>query len=185
MPLPNKIDPLILARNQQNLLGDISADNLPRLHDFIDGEASTHAHLNIYFTLSEQGFPHIVGQINILLQRTCQRCLQPMSLPLKIDTDVMIVSSESLAKRLARHQDYCVNHEKLMPLGEWVEDEILLAMPIVSYHQEKNGQSCHRTAMDHYASIKPAEPELTMRSKPFSALHTLKQTLSAKNLKKQ
>ena len=66
---------------------------------------------------------------------TCQRCLQPMKEPLVLDRRLRFVHSESQAETLdAESEDDVLALGRWLDLRELVEDELLLALPLVPRH---------------------------------------------------
>jgi uncharacterized protein len=69
------------------------------------------------------------------VHRACQRCLQPLAVPLAVDRVLRFVEGESLAAELdADSDDDVLALERTLDLRELVEDELLLALPMVPRH---------------------------------------------------
>jgi uncharacterized protein len=69
------------------------------------------------------------------VERTCQRCLRPVALPLHVDRWLRFVADESTAERLdAECDDDVLVLEPELDLRTLVEDELLLALPMVPRH---------------------------------------------------
>lgn len=94
---------------------------------------------------------------------TCQRCLQPYSEALAVDRALRFVDGEALAEALdADSEDDVLALEPALDLRALVEDELLLAWPIVPRHA-----SC--AAPEHSAG-----DESAAAANPFAALAALK-----------
>jgi uncharacterized protein len=66
----------------------------------------------------------------------CQRCLQPLSLPLVVDRRIRFVRDESQAEALdAELEDDVLALTRSLNLQDLVEDEFLLALPLVPRHE--------------------------------------------------
>ena len=79
---------------------------------------------------------HLRASVPVTLQ--CQRCLQPVSQALEVDRHFRFVRSEQEAERLdeTAEEDVLV----LMPrldLHELLEDELILALPLVPRHDDR------------------------------------------------
>lgn len=86
-------------------------------------------------TGAAQTWLHLVAQAEV--QRTCQRCLQPMTLPLAVTRALRFVAGEDAAAALdADSEDDVLALEPRLDLRELVEDELLLALPLVPRHQD-------------------------------------------------
>ncbi len=102
---------------------------------------------------------------------TCQRCLQPFRVPLEIDRRIRFVHGEARAEALdAEIEDDVLALSKSLDLRELVEDELLLAMPIVPRHKV-----CPQPLPVPLGSA-PAPEDVPEREHPFAALQRLKST---------
>jgi uncharacterized protein len=102
------------------------------------------------------------------LWRVCQRCLQPMVVPLKVDRTVRFVADEQVAADLdADSEDDVLALPRWLDLRELVEDELLLALPLVPRH-EVCPQPLPMVAEADPVDDEPPEPH------PFAALAALK-----------
>lgn len=96
----------------------------------------------------------------------CQRCLQEM--PVKVDSDFSLVVVQGLdeAELLDEELDPLMVEEKGTSLLDLVEDELLLALPVVPLHA-----SCNGMQFDDEPII-AEEP----KENPFAALKALKES---------
>ena len=102
---------------------------------------------------------------------TCQRCLQPFAVPLHIDQRIRFVRGEAEAEALdAEIEDDVLALSKSLNLRDLVEDELLLALPIVPRHD-----ACPQPLPVPLGS--DAVPDdVPERAHPFAALQRLKTT---------
>lgn len=110
---------------------------------------------------------HLQARVPVWL--TCQRCLQPFTEPLEVDRRLRFVRGEAAAEALdAEIEDDVLALSKSLDLRELVEDELLLALPIVPRHGV-----CPQPLPVPLgeAPATAAEPE---RENPFAALQRLK-----------
>lgn len=92
----------------------------------------------------------------------CQRCLQPLRQALEIDRRIRFVRGEAQAEALdAESEDDVLALTRWLDLRELVEDELLLALPLVPRHD-----ACTPPAKADDGSDTPAE-------NPFAALASL------------
>jgi uncharacterized protein len=107
---------------------------------------------------------HLQAQAEVVLQ--CQRCLQPLRVPVEVDRRFRFVASEAEAEA----QDLDCEDEVLalppaLDLPALVEDELILALPLVPRHD----------ACEPPAPLEDEPPEaLPERPNPFAALEALK-----------
>lgn len=77
---------------------------------------------------------HLAAQTSVWL--TCQRCLQPFESPCTIDRRIRFVRSEAQAEALdAESEEDVLALTRRLDLQTLVEDELLLALPLVPRHE--------------------------------------------------
>ncbi len=102
---------------------------------------------------------------------TCQRCLQPMQIPLHVDTRVRFARDEAQAEALdAELEDDVLALPRWLDLRSLVEDELLLSLPLVPRH-EHCPQPLPVSVGDE--ALDAAEPTAE-RVNPFAALQALR-----------
>lgn len=119
------------------------------------------------FERDVRGLPHLRGRIATELQMTCQRCLAPVAMPLAAEVDVWLLSDEAQAERLSEEEDYTVFEDGHLDLPELLEDELILALPLVARHEDCEPQAA---MTEDEPVVAPVEKE-----NPFSILARLKQ----------
>jgi uncharacterized protein len=70
----------------------------------------------------------------------CQRCMQPMELPLETETRVALISSEADAARVSDDLEPVLAEGGRISIGELITEELLLLLPIVPLHE--GGSAC-------------------------------------------
>lgn len=106
------------------------------------------------------------------LQLSCQRCLEAMPHPMELDLRFRFVADERQAEREdeASEEDVLALTRSLDAV-ELIEDEILMALPLVPMHAE-----CPRDAPTVVAAgaalavADPAQTEMQPRQRPFAGL---------------
>jgi len=97
----------------------------------------------------------------------CQRCLQPMRVPLHAERRVFFVEGEDAAEALdAESEDDVLALTPALDLTELIEDELLLALPLVPRH-EQCPEPLPRAFVEDDAAADPADH-------PFAVLAALK-----------
>jgi uncharacterized protein len=110
---------------------------------------------------------HLQAQAPVWL--SCQRCLQPFTVPLAIDQRLRFVRGEAQAEALdAEIEEDVLALSKSLDLRELVEDELLLALPIVPRHGV-----CPQPLPLLQGDAAPPD-EAPERENPFAALQGLK-----------
>jgi len=65
----------------------------------------------------------------------CQRCLQPMQLPLRSRVRVALVNTEAEAGRVPEELEPMLAPGGRISIGELIAEELLLSLPIVALHE--------------------------------------------------
>ena len=108
-------------------------------------------------------------QVNAVLPLLCQRCLSPVLTAVDVDRSFRFVADEATAMALddEEEEDLLVTSREFN-LIELVEDEVILAMPLVPLH-EACPEPLHMSIEDPQF-----EQEEEKRPRPFAALAGLK-----------
>lgn len=103
------------------------------------------------------------------LSLTCQRCLGAVAVPVHVDRWFRFVHSEQAAELEDEdaEEDLLVL-EKQFKLHDLIEDEVLMAMPLVPRHDECPGEVKLSAVDPDFDAAQAAKP------KPFEALAVLK-----------
>ncbi len=97
----------------------------------------------------------------------CQRCLQPMSVPLEAERSIFFVEGEDAAAALdAESEDDVLALTPALDLEALIEDELLLALPLIPRHGVCP-QPLPRPFIDEDGAAAPTD-------NPFAALAALK-----------
>ncbi len=118
------------------------------------------------FLRNRQGVNTVSGRAETRAVVTCQRCLRPMSLQLQANIQVGLVWDEESIQQLPTALDPWLVTGESADLYELVEDELLLVLSCVNYHDRNECQG-----MDRYST---GEIEQEKRSSPFQVLGQLK-----------
>ena len=133
--LPEEIDPYRLARLGQTIRGHLPIASMRRLADVVynrEGEVE----VELSFGQSESGEAFVHGRIAGALELVCQRCLDAMPFPYDIKVNLALVGSKPDAERLDTGYEPLVVSDRLLVLSEIVEDELILALPLVPTHDD-------------------------------------------------
>lgn len=113
-------------------------------------------------------------KLDAVVHRTCQRCLQPVAIPLALQRDFLFAATEAQAEAWDAERDDAdvLVLTKSLSLLELAEDELLLALPLVPRHD-----TCPQPLMAPGSGAQAApEPstEATKGDNPFAVLAQLK-----------
>lgn len=163
MSIPNKVSATSALTHPHQFAGDLAVRNLERLADLVaGGQGSVQAELT---TDREAGYPRLHGQVTGQLALECQRCNRVFDWPLKLQVDLRLVFSEQDERAALQGSDpYRVENDEL-PIREMVEDEILLALPMLA-----RCESCENSVNAVPEKKQAARKQETQRDNPFAAL---------------
>jgi uncharacterized protein len=170
-PDPTRLDVAALASEGASLSGQWTASELPRWHTMQTPAAGAATAPVMWDVRGEQrrvgaAQPQTWLHLHVTTTAwpTCQRCLQPFSQALEIERALRFVASEAEAEALdADSEDDVLALAPAFDLRTLVEDELLLAWPIVPRHDQ-----C--SAPQHHAG----DDEGAATAAPFAALAALK-----------
>lgn len=173
--VPEKLDVAALARDGASLSGEWAADSLPRLADAAAPEAPASCWPALAWALAGELREPKGHAAQIWLQLkaravvslTCQRCLQPVRDEVALDRWIRFVDTEAEAAALdADSDDDVLALPRHLDARELIEDELLLALPLVPRHA-----TC---PVPLALAIEPDLPSEDARPHPFAALAALK-----------
>lgn len=131
--LPASIDPIQLAERGARLTGSLPLKSMPRLAEACL-DSSGDVHVDLSFERSEgEGLYEMRGHLSAKLRVPCQRCLEEMDFELEVSPRLMFMRLGGNPALLELEADVMVV-DKPLSLSSMVEDELLLAMPMVPTH---------------------------------------------------
>lgn len=168
--LPEFVDPLRLAETRQVLKGQVAVAVMPRLMAALDisSPARGEVDVDLAFGVDGQGVRRVLGSLHAELDAICQRCLQPMILPLHVNIALGIVRALDEAEHLPDEYEPLVlaSATEGQSLAAIIEDELLLALPVAPLHEE--AQCTARTTILDANIVEDLPPEGKRR--PFAVL---------------
>ncbi len=168
---PDRVDPWRLVDREQVVQGKIPLASMGRLLPLLDVSGETG---EVVFCLSfgrdRDRLAVIRCEITATLDLTCQCCLEPVSMPLEIDSRLALVrgfeEAEGLPKEL---EPLMLADDGLLQVRELIEDELLLAVPDVPRH---NDRDCVLKAEDQETVLVTEDAQA--EANPFDILAVLK-----------
>lgn len=181
--LPVEVDPFRLVEQGRIYDGRIPLGDFPRLKEllFVDSVKKESANKTLIdvaleFTKTDTGLPVIKGSINTIMEVPCQRCLKAETVPFETQLNVVLVASDSQAERLQEGYDTWLVEEQRLFLQDFIEDEILLAMPQVIMHEacESARELIEALPEDLVNGDEEQNEKAQDKGNPFSVLKDLK-----------
>lgn len=155
-----------LARKAVLIEWKLDLDDLPRVRNAVVA-ADEKIAVSLQFDRDEERRFVITGTIKADSQLVCQRCLDATPFHIDVKVDVVVVWDEIEAQALPRHKEAFVAQDEA-DLLELIEEEILLSIPYVAYHDKCDG-------VDGYKPDAPeADVKVEQKENPFKVLEQLK-----------
>ena len=167
-PIPPHVDPRKLADRGTTLQGELLLADLERLCDPLSDTVGT-VQAQFVFERDERKSVVIHSVIDTEVKMVCQRCLELVTLPIHSECSYAVVKEGANTQSLPKGYDVLELGEDPLDLHALIEEELLLALPIVPAHHPEECQQPE--GLDDEAE--PSEDEVT-RSNPFSVLAQLK-----------
>lgn len=172
--LPVEINPFRYVEQRRELSGIVPLREMRRLAEFAL-EDSGEFLVELTFGLSESHLPMVSGTVKGSLSVECQRCLQPMVLTLNHPIEVIFTRSETDRRPEEAGYESCVVEDDNLFLRDFVEDELLLAMPLIPRHD-----SCQpiKPLIEGYADdvVENKSEAAEEKSNPFAVLKNWKKS---------
>lgn len=177
---PAALDVAAFCRDGEGLQGSVALADMPRVAESVlraaDGAAGDPVQWQAEGSMQavSGGAPQCVVDLAIRATPTleCQRCLQPMTLPLVIERRFRFVEGEDEAARLDDElEEDVLALAPRFDLLALIEDEMLLALPLVPRHETCPALPAALRGSDAGA---PAPPD----DHPFAALAALRRPKS-------
>ncbi|MYL22800.1 YceD family protein [Vreelandella massiliensis] len=177
--LPSRVEPYKLAARHERLEGLVPLNQLARLAEEA-GDQTGDCHVVLEFGVDAQGRREIRGHLQATLSLACRRCLEPMPQPVESRFLLGMISDEALADELpASHEPVLVENEQL-DLLTVVEDELILSLPQVVYHDEKE---CRVSPEQLVSKAEGSDEKAAPNDNPFAVLNALKSSGALKGKK--
>ena len=162
------IDPYKAAKIRQTLSLKIAPSSMARLSEVTESLEEIQAELEFFW--DEQKRLRVTGQVSAQMKIICQRCLEPMPVSFECPVSAAVVWDEEQATQLNSELEPWIGENERINAHELLEDELLLALPIMPAHEQKD---CKGLA----SFSTQAEEEITSdRQKPFADLASLIKT---------
>lgn len=124
--------------------GEVTPTQFSRLLELVDTQ---HRDIGIHLSCKlekKDNINWLYMSFNGSLWVACQRCLQPLDIVLDYDTKLALLYDETQSSLLDDDIDYVLldevidtqQHQRLLPLAELVEDELLLNVPLSAKHDD-------------------------------------------------
>ena len=166
--IPPHIEPRKLADRGAVLEGSWPVGRFERVCEQLVND-SGEVHVRLEFGRDEQRIITMRGSLDVEVQMICQRCLEAAPVVVHGEFIYAIFREDGTPENLPRGYDALEVGDDPLELHDLVEDELLLALPIVPVHDPE--QCLHPAG--YTAAPEPSVDEVS-RSNPFDVLAQLK-----------
>lgn len=136
-----------------------------------DGEV----HVNIRLHRDTQNLIVLEGQVSTKLALICQRCLEPVVTGVDADVQLWLLWNEEAAEQLSDEADFVLQDaEGRVDLLAVLEDELLLALPLVATHEDCEPFQRAEQIVEDEVAVEDVVVETPRRENPFQVLSELK-----------
>jgi len=161
MSQPAAIDGLAFARNALRASGSLGLDSMPRLAQSRCSDSALDFVLR--GEINQRGKPMLRLAVEGNVRLECQRCLDILDFPLRFEVQLELAASEAEIAAAEEEDDVdCILADREMSVAALVEDEVLLALPMVPKHER-----CEPA----WASVARAEPTSFQRLEVLRGLN--------------
>lgn len=133
--LPVHIDPVRMAETRRLLEGQVALAEMTRLLASLE-ESSGDVRVSLEFGIDEEGIRYMRGHLSAQVALVCQRCLETLRYPIDSEFALGLLGDVSEAESLPSRYEPLVLDGKPLFLRDVIEDELLLALPIVPRHPQ-------------------------------------------------
>lgn len=166
--LPLTLDPVRTAQKRLDYQGIYTAEQVERVADSVVSVDSD-VECAMSFAVDSQRLAVLKGTAEVQVTLRCQRCNQPFPQHVHVSYCFSPVSNEEQAEALPEaYEPIDVDDFGEIDLLAVVEDEIILALPVVPVHDSEH---CEVSEADMVFGQLPAEVE---KPNPFAVLASLK-----------
>lgn len=134
MQLPKTGDPIKFAKKNARLQAHCTLSDFARLQEICD-QGDHQADITLQFGQDASRFYFIQGTIKATVNLICQRCNALMTHELDISFLLSPVVSEERAKKLPDQYEPVFMQDESIAVYDMIEDELLLALPMVPKHE--------------------------------------------------
>ncbi len=168
--IPSYVDTRKVFQSDGKLIGSISLDRLSRFREILANDNAV-VEVTLEFSLNRSKQRLITGEVRATAEVACQRCLEPVQIEFSDNINLALIRRESDIAKLDADLDPWLVEDHKLNLAELVEEQLLLAMPIVSTHKDVN---CLVSLEYEKQPPEVSGEEEPARVNPFAVLKTLK-----------
>lgn len=165
--IPQRLDPFKYIGAGLELAGSIALKSLPRLEGLLVNQEGD-VKVLLRFFRDEQKIAVISGEIETQVALICQRCTDIDKVSITSEFRFAILRKEQDIQNLSQRYEPMVFEESELDIYELIEEELILSLPLVHYH---DAGVCSELFQKTFGHI---DVETEEKPNPFSILEKLK-----------
>ena len=131
--LPDQLKLFNFAKKEISLSGLYQISDFPKISE-IASNKSDNVRVDLSFYLKNNKTPCVDGIIDLDIVLPCQRCLDDLSIALKVNFNLAFVRHDQQSEELDSDYEIYVIEEEELATFDLISDEILLSIPMVPTH---------------------------------------------------
>ena len=131
--LPDQLKLLNFAKKEISLSGVYQISDFPKISEIASNKRDN-LRVDLSFYLKNNKTPCVDGIIELDILLACQRCLDDLSIVLKVNFNLAFVKHDQQSEELDSHYEIYVTEEEELATHDLISDEILLSIPMVPTH---------------------------------------------------
>ena len=167
MELPASFDPYRAAAANEVIKSQFVSHGLERIKQSVLSIGDEPLQVDVTFSTDIAGRSYLKGKISVAVELECQRCLQGKPHLLTAYLDLILLRHEGQIEKYEGESEAILIEDDGLDLKALIEDELILALPIIAMHDE----DCQPWQNETETAESEAEPE---RENPFAMLAQLK-----------
>jgi len=131
--LPDQLKLFNFAKKEISLSGLYQISDFPKLSE-IASNKKENVKVDLSFYLNNNKKPCVDGIIELDIVLACQRCLDDLSITLKINFNLVFVRHNQKSEEIDSHYEIYVIEKDELATDDLISDEILLSIPMAPTH---------------------------------------------------
>ncbi len=131
--LPSQLKLFNFAKKEINLSGLYQISDFPKVSEIVSNKRDKVV-VELSFYLKNNKTPCVEGIIELDVVLVCQRCLDNLSIALKVNFNLAFVKHNQESEELDSHYEIYLIEEEELKTYDLISDEILLSIPMVPTH---------------------------------------------------
>ena len=131
--LPDQLKLFNFAKKEISLSGLYQISDFPKISE-IASNKKDNVRVELSFYLKNNKTPCVEGIIDLDIVLACQRCLDNLSIALKVNFNLVFVKNDQQSEELDSHYEIYVIEKEELATHDLISDEILLSIPMIPTH---------------------------------------------------